>query len=213
LSRIVRGTAAAALAAVAVLGVSAGVWQLGRPAARAVSAPDVGTLPATTATPAPPAATTSRPAPAAGKVAEVPPAGPVRVTLPGTSAPVVAVGVRPGGALEVPESPDTVGWWSGSAPAGGRGSTLLVGHVDSAATGVGVFAELRDVRPGARVVLTDVFGGRHPYTVQARRTYPKYSLPPAVFRAAPLVLVTCGGPFDAARGSYRDNIVVYATLS
>jgi hypothetical protein len=25
--------------------------------------------------------------------------------------------------------------------------------------------------------------------------------------------VTCGGSFDDARGSYRDNVVVYATLT
>jgi hypothetical protein len=64
------------------------------------------------------------------------------------------------------------------------------------------------------VVLTDVFGDRHTYTVTARRTYPKYALPRSVFAAdAPLVLITCGGPFDEDRGTYRDNIVVYAALS
>jgi hypothetical protein len=31
-----------------------------------------------------------------------------------------------------------------------------------------------------------------------------------VFTGAPPVLVTCGGPFDARTGSYRDNIVAFA---
>jgi hypothetical protein len=34
-----------------------------------------------------------------------------------------------------------------------------------------------------------------------------------VFTGAPLVLITCGGPFDAKAGSYRDNIVVHAVAS
>ena len=62
-------------------------------------------------------------------------------------------------------------------------------------------------------MLTDAFGGRHAYRVTARRTYPKYALPRSVFTAAPLVLVTCGGPFDQRAGRYRDNIVVYAAPS
>jgi hypothetical protein len=130
------------------------------------------------------------------------------------TAPVVPVGVRPDGELEIPESVRTVGWWVGGAPAGAtRGSTVLAGHIDSASQGIGAFAALRDVAVGSPVVLTDVFGATHAYRVTARRTYPKYALPRGVFSGAPLVLITCGGPFDASAGRYRDNIVVYATPS
>jgi hypothetical protein len=79
------------------------------------------------------------------------------------------------------------------------------------AFGFGALAELRDVTMGSRVLLTDTFGDRHTYRVTARRTYPKYALPRSVFSGAPLVLITCGGPFDQEHGHYRDNIVVYAT--
>jgi hypothetical protein len=47
------------------------------------------------------------------------------------------------------------------------------------------------------------------------RTYPKETgLPASAFArdgAPRLVLITCGGPFDAATGNYEDNVVVYAT--
>ncbi|HEY6744280.1 MAG TPA: class F sortase [Mycobacteriales bacterium] len=211
-----------------MLGAGAGIRDLERPPA--VTAPDLGALPSTAApTPAASRAAPTKAAPkskskstsksrtaSAGPLLPAAPAAPGAVTLPGqkVTAPVVAMGVRRDGELEIPESVGTVGWWVGSAPAGAtRGSTVLAGHIDSASQGVGAFAALRDLSLGSPVVLTDVFGERHPYTVTARRTYPKYSLPRSVFSAAPLVLVTCGGPFDEKAGSYRDNIVVYAVPS
>jgi hypothetical protein len=223
-----RAAAALGLAAVAVLGVGTGIRGLERPPA--VTAPDLGALPGTTAAaPATTAARTNAPprkvpsrkaapkqAAPAGRVLPVAPAAPDTVTLPvqKVTAPVVGMGVRRDGELEIPESVRTVGWWVGSAPAGAtRGSTVLAGHIDSKSQGVGAFAALRDVSLGSPVVLTDVFGERHAYTVSARRTYAKYALPRSVFTAAPLVLVTCGGPFDEKAGSYRDNIVVYAVPS
>jgi len=130
------------------------------------------------------------------------------------TAPVVPVGTRPDGQLRLPRSPHVVGWWVGSAPAGDpHDSTLIAGHVDSAAEGVGALAALRDVDVGARVVVVDSFGGSHGYRVAARRVYPKYALPRDIFAVtgrARLVLVTCGGPFDEQTGRYRDNVVVYA---
>jgi hypothetical protein len=233
-----RAAAALGLAVVAVLGAGAGFHDLRQQPA--VTATDLGALPGTAATTPPATATpagrtpagrtpaTTTPAagsrtgstrsrtPLAGTIAPVAPAAPSSVALPGqqVTAPVVAMGVRTDGELEVPESPRTVGWWVGSAPPGSpRGSTVLAGHVDSASQGVGAFAALRDVSLGSPVVLTDVFGAKHAYQVTARRTYPKYALPRSVFSAAPLVLLTCGGPFDSSAGRYRDNIVVYAVPS
>lgn len=188
-----------------------------------MTAPDLGALPAPATTAPTPIVSTASPDSAAPKTrpipiaratkTPIPPGAPNALALPAqrVTAPVVAMGVRSDGELEVPDSVTTVGWWVGSAPAGStRGSTVLAGHVDSASQGVGAFAALRDVSVGSPVVLTDVFGTPHAYRVTARRTYPKYALPRGVFAGAPLVLLTCGGPFDASAGRYRDNIVVYA---
>jgi Sortase domain len=151
--------------------------------------------------------------PAAGALAAIPAGVPVEVALPGVTAAVAPIGVRASGQLDLPESPRTVGWWVGSAPAGSPKPTVLAGHVDSKSAGVGALAALRDVTAGSSIVLTDAFGERHAYQVSARRTYPKYELPRSVFTGAPLVLITCGGPFDEKSGGYRDNIVVYAVPS
>jgi hypothetical protein len=144
------------------------------------------------------------------------PAAPSRLLIgsAGLRAPVVPVGAGPDGELAIPDEPRMVGWWVGSAPAGDpRGSTVLAGHIDSAGGGLGVLSVLRTLPPGTRIVLTDVFGAHHPYRLAARRTYPKHALPAEALsrRAGPrLVLVTCGGPFDEVRRTYRDNLVVYA---
>jgi hypothetical protein len=223
-----RAGAALGLAVVAVLGVGAGVRELEQEPT--LTAPDIGALPSA---PAPrdstaavrgrdPESTPRRPAaggraaagpPALGPLAAVPAGVPVAVTLLGVTASVIPIGVRASGQLDLPDSPRTVGWWVGSAPAGSREPTVLAGHVDSKSAGVGALAALRDVTAGSPIVLTDAFGEPHPYRVQARRTYAKQALPRAVFTGAPLVLITCGGPFDEQAGSYRDNIVVYAVPS
>ena len=146
----------------------------------------------------------------------VPPGIPTRLALPDSdvTARILPVGTLSNGQLRLPESPDVVGWWVRSAPVGDpTDSTVLAGHVDSARTGVGALAALRDMEVGDRVLVTDAFGGRHDYKLAARRDYPKYELPDDVFavRGRPrLVLITCGGPFDEKTGRYRDNVVGYA---
>jgi hypothetical protein len=54
------------------------------------------------------------------------------------------------------------------------------------------------------------------FRVLATRRYPKDEFPTdEVYGPTPnaqLRLITCGGTFDRARGSYVDNIVVYAVL-
>jgi len=148
-----------------------------------------------------------------------PPGVPVKLALPSerVSAPVIPAGTRPDGQLRLPRSPSVVGWWVRSAPAGDRrDTTMLAGHVDSAAEGVGALAALREIDVGSRVVLTDTFGVEHSYRVAARRVYPKYALPDDIFTVtgrARVVLITCGGPFDEEAGRYRDNVVVYALPS
>lgn len=61
-------------------------------------------------------------------------------------------------------------------------------------------------------------GARRAWAVVARRQYPKAELPVAELfvrggSTTQLVLITCGGAFDASARSYLDNIVVYATPS
>jgi sortase (surface protein transpeptidase) len=146
------------------------------------------------------------------------PALPVRLQIPAiaVSTPLVRLGRLPDGSLEVPKDWDTAGWYDGGPRPGQPGPAVILGHVDSK-TGPAVFYRLRALRPGdiVRVGLAD--GRELAFRVQRLERYPKDKFPteavyfPTLNRE--LRLITCGGEFDYAVGSYRDNIVVYATLA
>ncbi len=144
---------------------------------------------------------------------------PVRLSVAGAgiAAPVVPVGVEPSGAVVVPENVRTVGWYRfSSTPGATSGSIVLVGHVDSAQQGRGAFFRLHAVSAGDRISLA-TRSGTYDYVVVARESFPKSAAPLAdLFTAngAPrLTLITCGGSFDALKGSYRENVVVTAVPS
>lgn len=164
-----------------------------RPRAAPTATPDA-TLPPSSAAPAEPAALTI-------------PALQVRATV----LPVVASH----GTLGVPDDPAQVGWWTGSAlPGASTGSVVIDGHVDSATTGPGALFRLANLHTGDLILLTTTTGDRRSYTITGRRVYLKAGgLPPALFAATGpprLVLISCGGPFNRATGSYLDNIAVFA---
>lgn len=147
----------------------------------------------------------------------VPPSAPARLALPtlGVTAPVE--GVRTvAGVLGVPQDPGRLGRWTGSPVAGSpTGSTVIDGHVDSATRGRGAFYRLEALAVGDPVVVTGAGGQEHAYRVTGSRRYVKdRGLPAELFDdggPARLVLVTCGGPYDSSRRSYRDNVVVLAS--
>ena len=146
------------------------------------------------------------------------PALPVRLQIPAiaVSTPLVRLGRLPDGSIEVPHDWNTAGWYDRGPRPGQPGPAVILGHVDSK-TGPAVFFRLRALRPRdvVRVGLADdrilVF------RVQRVERYPKDKFPteavylPTLNRE--LRLITCGGEFDYAAGSYRDHIVVYATLA
>jgi hypothetical protein len=55
---------------------------------------------------------------------------------------------------------------------------VLVGHLDSADFGRGLFARLPDVPIEATATVVTSDSARHDYIIQARRTYPRYNVPP-----------------------------------
>jgi LPXTG-site transpeptidase (sortase) family protein len=142
--------------------------------------------------------------------------GPSKVKLGrlGIDAPVSAIGIDlKSGALGIPENIKRVGWWrDGAMPGDEQGTALIAGHVDSAKSGAGAFYALKSARRGDTV--TVIQGAKTlRYRVTAIRTMRKAALPTSIYTrtgSPKLVLVTCGGPFDAKSGHYRDNVVVTA---
>ena len=111
---------------------------------------------------------------------------------------------------------DIAAWYKHSSTPGALGPSVIYGHVDSAAEGPSVFFNLGNLRPGHKVFITRADGVRAVFEVDGVRSYPKEEFPTRQVYGntehAALRLITCGGPFDSAAGSYLENIVVYASL-
>ena len=181
----------------------------------ATPAPAPAVVPAALAT-----ATATATAPATATAAASDPgdvAPPARIRLPslGVDTAVVAVGVDARGEMAVPEDVRQTGWYRfGPAPGSAAGSSVVSGHVDDKVQGRGAFYRLVDLAVGDPVVVTTAAGADLAFRVSAVRRIPKSTLPvdELFARDGPphLTLVTCGGTFDRALGSYRDNVVVTA---
>lgn len=164
--------------------------------AAGVHADEAGSSPA-------PAPVTSAAAPAAPVVPE---RAPDHLRLWKFDAPVVPVDLV-GSRLDPPADPTVLGWWG--QPAGAAcGATLLVGHTVS--TGGGTLDDLEHTSIGD---VANVSGAR--YRVTRVAVISKAELAERAARlfdqSGPprLVLITCEG-YDAATGTYADNVVVVA---
>ncbi|WP_369144424.1 class F sortase [Streptomyces sp. R44] len=152
----------------------------------------------------------------------LPPLEPRRIDIPslGISAPVVARGLDATGAIDPPpfEMPHTVGWFGSGTRPGAAGAALLVGHVDTE-TRRAVFYGLSAARPGAKVRITRTDGSVAEFTVDDVQVFPRDDFDATrVYGArdphrAELRLITCGGTFDRAAGTYTANVVVSAYLT
>ena len=158
----------------------------------------------------------------AGPVVPPPrPAAATTVTRPAyLSIPVIGVrtrlirlGLTAQGTLQVPVSTSVAGWYTGSPRPGQVGSAIIAGHIDSY-RGPGVFFRLRLLRPGDRIYVRHADGTLAVFRVYAEYMFAKERFPTQkVYGPTPdpeLRLITCGGTFDPALGSYLSNVVVYA---
>jgi sortase (surface protein transpeptidase) len=175
-----------------------------------------GGEPVPAAAPAAPAAPAdARQAQAAG----MPRSEPVSVDIPKIAAQssLVPLGLNPDNTIEVPpvSRPMQAGWYTYGPTPGEVGPAVILGHVDGNKE-KGIFFRLREMAPGDEVVVSRKDGTTAKFTVRRVDQVQKDQFPTdAVYgdTAGPeLRLITCGGSFDHAAHSYRDNIIVYATL-
>ena len=183
-------------------------------------APDPATA-AGSSTPAPVAevpATTTVPAP---MTPSVPVAEPVSVSIPAIDvrSDLLRLGLNDDHTLEVPPlaADSKAGWYTGSPRPGQAGPAVILGHVDSAEYGPGVFFDLGALHRGDRVDVARADGTVAAFAVDRVASYPKSDFATLdVYGNTPgpeLRLITCGGEFDASQRSYEDNIVVFASLA
>jgi LPXTG-site transpeptidase (sortase) family protein len=113
----------------------------------------------------------------------------------------------------VPPTYGSAGWYRGGPEPGEAGRAVIAGHVDSK-QGPDVFANLRDARPGDRIVVQLVDGTEKDFTVDDIGLYKKSAFPTdEVYGKTSdreLRLITCGGTYDKSRGGYQSNVIVFA---
>jgi LPXTG-site transpeptidase (sortase) family protein len=136
----------------------------------------------------------------------------LRIRTINVDAPLVPLGLDKSGELEAPKDYDVPGWYADGTPPGDTGPAVIAGHVDSLAASA-VFRHLADLR-GGDLIEVQRGGVWLMFTVVSTERYPKSDFPTArVYGPTPdaqLRVITCGGSFDHARNSYRDNVVVFA---
>jgi len=149
----------------------------------------------------------------------MPPSEPTEVRIPkiGAVSSLVPLGLNPDETVEVPpvEQPMQAGWYRLARTPGEAGPAVLLGHVDGNRQ-PGIFFRLKELVVGDEVVVSRKDGTTAKFRVHKKEQVAKDSFPAeAVYGdtdVPELRLITCGGSFDQAAHSYRDNVVVYATL-
>ncbi len=213
--------------ALAILVGAALVVVFNRPGHRDVGLPPTPPAPAAGSTTAGPrssaTATPSGGAPRTCGTASASPLGgiaPIRICIPSihVTASVMQLGLNADRTVQVPplSRVGDAGWYKYSAAPGKSGPTVILGHVDSATYGEGVFFRLGQLRAGDAVSVNRGDGRIATYRIDRVVEVSKQKFPTqAVYgptSGPALRLVTCGGRFDAATGNYLDNIIAYGSL-
>jgi sortase (surface protein transpeptidase) len=184
--------------------------------------------------PSPAASTTQASAPVAGAAGTasstsashapqgpvLPRSTPVSLKIPaiGVTSSLLQLGLNKDRTVQVPPlSKDSkAGWYTGSPTPGELGPSLLLGHVDSAEYGPGVFFKLGALHQGDTVDVTRADSTVAVFRIDRVASFPKDHFPTLEVYGdtsnAQLRLITCGGKFDFSARSYESNIVVFASL-
>ncbi|WBB66668.1 class F sortase [Micromonospora sp. WMMD812] len=162
-----------------------------------------------------PAATSPSPSP---QVHGMPRSEPTRIRIPriGVDASTTALGLDKNQQIAVPPAKLT-GWYKLGPSPGEAGTAVVVGHVDARGTGPAVFFRLGALKPGDTIEVLRKDGKTARFVVDGVARYPKKNFPSKLVYGhtgkAQLRLITCGGGYDKAAKSYKDNIVAFASLT
>jgi sortase (surface protein transpeptidase) len=145
---------------------------------------------------------------------------PVRLAIPQlkVDSDLLQLGLNPDRTVQVPPlgKDSRAGWYKYSPTPGQAGPSVLLGHVDSAEYGPGIFFGLGALRPGSTVSVTRSDRITAVFRVDRVVSYSKDRFPTLEVYgntdSAQLRLITCGGRFDPSSHNYENNIVAFATL-
>lgn len=141
---------------------------------------------------------------------------PVRLKIAAISvnAPIEKVSVTKAGAMGIPKDPMDAAWFSPGPRPGEMGNAVIDGHLNWYQGATGVFAKLRSVKPGDRIMVVDESRKEVAFVVRDIRTYAAGADATDVFRSTDdgshLILITCDGAWDAHAKQYSKRLVVFA---
>ena len=150
----------------------------------------------------------------------LPKATPTHLTIPaiGVNSSLLGLGLNPDRTVQVPPlgADSKAGWYRYSPTPGQLGPSIILGHIDTAKYGPGVFFKLGALRKGDAVSIRRSDRTVAVFRVDAVAAYKKDQFPTLTVYGntdhAALRLITCGGKFDTSAKSYEENIVAFATL-
>ena len=207
---------AVALAVVAVVAIVVAVT-----GQQQAPAPAASTERSQPAVPAPASPTEPSSSPTETAAPAEPVAEPVSVAIPSidVTSELLRLDLNDDGTVEVPPlaPDDKAGWYQRGPAPGAVGPAVILGHVDSAEHGPGIFFDLGALEPGDEVTVTRVDGTVAVFAVDRVEVHPKAEFPTIEVYGntddAQLRLITCGGDFDSGARSYEDNVIAFATLT
>ena len=119
--------------------------------------------------------------PPAGNLTPLSTSTPVTLRVPaiGVTSNLLDLGISQDGSVQVPplSKVGQAGWYQYSATPGSAGSAVVLGHVDSATYGQGVFFDLGALRPGDEVDVTRADGTTAVFRIDRVAEYPKTNFP------------------------------------
>ncbi|WP_396279133.1 class F sortase [Kibdelosporangium aridum] len=144
---------------------------------------------------------------------------PTQISIPkiGAQSSLIALGLNPDQTVEVPPvtQPMQAGWYDKAPTPGEVGPAIILGHVDGNHK-PGIFYRLKEMAAGDEILVTRTDGTKAKFLVDRVKQVSKSEFPTDEVYGdttkPELRLITCGGVFDKDARSYKDNIIVFASL-
>lgn len=150
----------------------------------------------------------------------VPPFSPKYITIPSinlSNTPIYPLGINKDNQISAPDNIYKAGWYTGSAKPGQSGAMFIYGHVSSW-TATGAFYNLKNLKPGDKIIITTGANKTYSYKVISKQVYDhnkvdmKKVLAPIDPNRPGLNLMTCTGQIIKGTSEFNQRLVVYTTL-
>lgn len=140
----------------------------------------------------------------------------IRIPQIGVTAPVESVGLDGQGRMKSPVDYANVAWFNLGYKPGEQGSSVIAGHLDDPRANPAVFWDIKLLKKGDEILVTDKDGHERKFKVTRSEKYEYNKVPlKEIFgkEGKPtLALITCEGNYNQSAHNYSHRYVVYSEL-